>query len=189
MAQVAADYFDSSARKTETYLGWGRATVQLGLHERRVGVECQGNYRARGDKTTEEKQPQLEADIRQLVDGQSQADPRLRTTFYLCQSERPGGQRRADRRERIFRRVVTLAPDYRHDARPNGLSPKKTQKVKPHKKCLKPRLSLKTLPPLTSWLIQTLKCCGCLSDTKAKVSIGNLLKRRQSPSTRTIASR
>ena len=34
MAQVAADYFDSSARKTETYLGWGRATVQLGLHER-----------------------------------------------------------------------------------------------------------------------------------------------------------
>lgn len=84
MAQVAADYFDSSARKTETYLGWGRATVQLGLHERRVGVECLGNYRARGDKTTEEKQPQLEADIRQLVDGQSQADPQLRTTFLYA---------------------------------------------------------------------------------------------------------
>lgn len=84
MAQVAADYFDSSARKAETYLGWGRATVQLGLHERRVGVVCLDNYQARGDKTTEEKQPQLKIDIRQLVDGQSQADPQLRTTFYYA---------------------------------------------------------------------------------------------------------
>ena len=32
----------------------------------------------------EEKHPQLEADIRQLVDGQSQADPQLRTTFYYA---------------------------------------------------------------------------------------------------------
>ncbi|PZO46957.1 MAG: hypothetical protein DCF15_19650 [Phormidesmis priestleyi] len=42
------------------------------------------NYQARGDQTTEEKQPQLESDIRQLVDGQSQADPQLRTTFYYA---------------------------------------------------------------------------------------------------------
>lgn len=84
MAEVAAEYFDSSARKTETYLGWGRAAVQLGLHERRVGVVCLDNYLARGDQTTEEKQPQLEADIRRLVDGQSQADPQLRTTFYYA---------------------------------------------------------------------------------------------------------
>ena len=84
MAQVAADYYDSSARKTETYLGWGRAAVQLGLHEQRVGVVCMDNYQARGDQTTEEKQPQLESDIQQLVDGQSQADPQLRTTFYYA---------------------------------------------------------------------------------------------------------
>lgn len=84
MAQVAVDYYDSSARKTETYLCRGRAAVQLGLHERRVGVVCMDNYQARGDQTTEEKQPQLEADIRQLVDGQAQADPQLRTTFYYA---------------------------------------------------------------------------------------------------------
>lgn len=84
MAKVASDYFESSARKTETYLGWGRAAVQLGLHERRVGIVCLDNYQARGDKTTEMKQPQLEAAIRQLVDGQSQADPQLRTTFYYA---------------------------------------------------------------------------------------------------------
>jgi hypothetical protein len=33
MAKVAIDYFDGSARKTETYLGWGCQSIQLGLHD------------------------------------------------------------------------------------------------------------------------------------------------------------
>ncbi|MEH2027004.1 hypothetical protein [Nostoc sp.] len=37
MAKVTEDYFDSSARKAETVLGWNRQSVQLGLHERRTG--------------------------------------------------------------------------------------------------------------------------------------------------------
>jgi uncharacterized protein YabE (DUF348 family) len=41
---------------------------------------------ARGDQTTEEKQPKLEADIRQLVDDQSQVDPQLRTTFKYART-------------------------------------------------------------------------------------------------------
>ena len=81
MAKAAEDYFKGSARKAETYLGWKRQTVQLGLHERRSGVTCLDNYQARGSKKTEEKLPGLERDIRELVDGKSQADPRLKTTF------------------------------------------------------------------------------------------------------------
>ena len=81
MAKVAEDYYGGSARKTETYLGWSRQAVQLGLYERRSGIRCVDNYRARGLKNTEETSPRLADDIRALVDGQAQADPRLRTTF------------------------------------------------------------------------------------------------------------
>lgn len=81
MAKVAEDYFTGSARKTETYLGWGRKGVQLGLHERRTGVRCLDNYQARGTKKTEEKHPELEQAIIELVDGYAQADPQMRTTF------------------------------------------------------------------------------------------------------------
>lgn len=81
MAKVAEDYFAGSARKAETGLGWNRQTVQLGLHERRCGVTCQDNYQARGRKKTEETLPNLTANIRALVDGQSQAEPRFKTTF------------------------------------------------------------------------------------------------------------
>jgi hypothetical protein len=35
MANVTEDYCDGSARKAETYLGWKRHTVQLGLHDSR----------------------------------------------------------------------------------------------------------------------------------------------------------
>ncbi len=42
MAKVTEDYFESSARKAETVLGWNRSCVQLGLHERRTGTGSNG---------------------------------------------------------------------------------------------------------------------------------------------------
>lgn len=81
MAKVTEDYFEGSARRTETYLGWNRKSVQLGLDELRSGIRCVDNYRARGRKKSEEIQPTLEMDIRDLVDGQAQADPQLKSTL------------------------------------------------------------------------------------------------------------
>ena len=82
MAKVAEDYFEGSARKTERHLGWGRQGVQLGLHERRTGITCIDNYRARGRQRSEAKLPHLASDIRDLVDGKAQADPKFQSTFY-----------------------------------------------------------------------------------------------------------
>lgn len=81
MAQVTQDYFDGSARKAETYLGWSRQAVGLGLKELQTGIVCLDNYGARGRKKTEENLPDLEEDIRSLVDSQSQADPSFQSTF------------------------------------------------------------------------------------------------------------
>jgi hypothetical protein len=84
MAKVAADYFEGSARQTETYLGWNRDNVQLGLHERRSQILCADNYQARGRHKSEALLPQLEADMRALVDEQAQADPKFQTTFLYA---------------------------------------------------------------------------------------------------------
>ena len=89
MAKVAEDYFDGSARKAESYLGWSRNAVQLGLHERRTGIVCLDNYHARGRQSSETTLPNLVADIQALVDGQAQADPKFQTTFcYMRVSAR-----------------------------------------------------------------------------------------------------
>ena len=84
IAQVALDYYDGSARKTERALGWDRVSIQRGLDSLRTGIPYQDNYQARGRKKTEDILPNLEQDIRELVDGDAQADPKFQTTFrYL----------------------------------------------------------------------------------------------------------
>ena len=83
-AQVALDYFDGSARKTERALGWDRVSIQRGLDSLRTGIAYPDNYQARGRKKTEALLPNLEQDIRELVEGESQADPKFQTSFgYL----------------------------------------------------------------------------------------------------------
>ena len=84
MAKVTQDYFDRSARKAETVMGWNRRSVQLGLNERRTGLQCVDNYQARGRHKSEQVLPNLEADIRSLVDRQAQADPKLQSTFLYA---------------------------------------------------------------------------------------------------------
>jgi hypothetical protein len=83
-AKVAEDYFEGSARKAETELGWCRHSVELGLNERRTGIRCEDNYRARGRIKSEEKSAKLELDIKTLVDSQSQADPKFQSTFLYA---------------------------------------------------------------------------------------------------------
>lgn len=88
-AQVALDYFDGSARKTERALGWDRVMVQRGLDSLETGIAYADNYSARGRKKTEALLSNLEQDIRELVDGEAQADPKFQTTFcYLKVSAR-----------------------------------------------------------------------------------------------------
>jgi hypothetical protein len=84
IAKVAEDYFDGSARKTETVLGWNRASVQLGLHERRSGIICVDNYRARGRHKSEAMLVNLADDIKILVDRHAQADPKFQSTFLYA---------------------------------------------------------------------------------------------------------
>jgi hypothetical protein len=85
MAKVSEDYFDGSARKAETALGWCHHSAQLVvLHERRSGLVCVDNYRARGRHKSEEVLPHLAADIRSLVDAQAQADPKFQSTFLYA---------------------------------------------------------------------------------------------------------
>lgn len=54
---------------------WGRNTIRKGIGELDSGECIRDNFSARGRKKAEEKLPSLLADIRAIVDGQSQTDP------------------------------------------------------------------------------------------------------------------
>jgi hypothetical protein len=65
----------------ENIFGWDRKTVALGLNELHSGIVCIDDFKARGNKKTEAKIPQLEIDIVSLAEPESQIDPKFQTAF------------------------------------------------------------------------------------------------------------
>jgi len=174
MAEITQDHLGGSARKAERKLGWYRKTVEKGLKERETGINCIDNYAARGRKKTEEKLPDLENDIRDLVEQDSQVDPKFRTSFRYMRVT-----------AKAIRAALVGEKSYRDEQLPCrqtigailnrlGYRLKKTLKVKPLKKI-----------PQTSAIFENVHQCNAASDenpqslrisvdTKAKVKIGEL---------------
>jgi hypothetical protein len=78
-AEVAVALCGGSARRAERRFGWGRDAVSTGLHELASGIRCVENFPARGRVRTEDADPALAADIRDVVEPRTHADPELKT--------------------------------------------------------------------------------------------------------------
>lgn len=80
LAEVAQALCDGNPRRAEERFGWRRTTVLTGLREAQTGIRCVENFVARKRPRSEERNPQLAADIRDLVEPQTQADPELKSS-------------------------------------------------------------------------------------------------------------
>ena len=78
-AEVVTALCGGNARQAEYRFGWGRETVEKGLHEQHHGVRCLENFAARGRQRSEQKDPRLAADIRAIVEPHTYADPELKS--------------------------------------------------------------------------------------------------------------
>lgn len=79
LARTVRELGPGGQRLAERELGWSRVTVRKGLRELTSGITCLDAYALRGRKKAEDHLPHLLADIRAIVDSQSQADPQFRT--------------------------------------------------------------------------------------------------------------
>ena len=80
LAEVTTELCGGSPRLAERRFGWGRDTVEKGLHESHQGMRCLENFAARGRRRSEDKDPQLAADIRAIVEPHTYADPELQSS-------------------------------------------------------------------------------------------------------------
>jgi transposase len=80
LAEVTVELCGGNARQAERRFGWGRETVDKGLHELRQGIRCLENFKARGRPRWEDQNAQRAADIRELVEPHTQADPELKSS-------------------------------------------------------------------------------------------------------------
>lgn len=77
IAEVTLELCGGKVRQAERRFGWGRETIDKGLHELQQGIRCVENFTARGRGRSEQDDPKLAADIRAIVEPHTQADPEL----------------------------------------------------------------------------------------------------------------
>jgi hypothetical protein len=81
-AEMTIKYFNGSARLAESRTGWNRASVAMGLGERRTGVICIGTQSAfGGNKRWEEHHREAAAALIQLAEAHSQQDPSFKSSI------------------------------------------------------------------------------------------------------------
>jgi hypothetical protein len=81
MGDVALSLLEGRHRVAEDVFGWSRSAVQLGMHEFRTSISCLNDLSTRRKPKSEEKDPKLLDTIREIMEPQSQAEPRLRTAL------------------------------------------------------------------------------------------------------------
>jgi hypothetical protein len=80
MARVVNMLGSGGQRRAAAELGRDRDTIRKGNHELASGLRCYDHFSGRGRQRAEELLPDLLADIKAIVDEQSQTDPSFKTT-------------------------------------------------------------------------------------------------------------
>lgn len=172
MAKTTQELFDGSARKAESEMGWGRETVKKGLRESATGILCIDNYKARGRQRIEEKSPDLEKDIRELLEPKSQADPQLKNSLAYTRITAKA----------VLKALVT-EKGYKEDELPSrrtmnrildrlGYNRKRVKKTEPVKKIPETDAIFENVHRVNKLAEQEASTLRISIDTKAKVNIG-----------------
>ena len=79
MAQTVEELGIGGQRLAARELGWHRDLIRKGKREVESGIICIDAFELRGRRLTEERLPNLIIDIKNIVDSQSQTDPKFKT--------------------------------------------------------------------------------------------------------------
>jgi hypothetical protein len=179
-AEVATALCGGCARQAERRFGWGRETVEKGLHELQHGLRCLENFAARGRQRSEQKDPRLAADIRAIVEPHSYADPELKSSrrySNLSAAEvrdaliQEGYQEEGLRSERTMRDILNRM-NYRL---------KRIQKGKPLKKTEETDAIFANVKQVREQARKEPETLEISMDAKAKVSVGEYVRGGKNP--------
>lgn len=132
-ARVSQDYLGGDPRLTETVFGWSRHTVAKGLKELATGQTIPDQPRS-GKPKTEDANPRLVQDIIDLVEPDSQTDPKFQGLFKYTRLTAKAV------REKLIERKGYTSEELPHENTIGrmldrlGYKMRRVQKAKPQKK-------------------------------------------------------
>jgi len=182
-AEVVTALCGGNARQAERRFGWGRETVEKGLHERHHGMRCLEDFAARGRQRSEQKDPQLAADLRAIVEPYTYADPELKSArryTNLSAAEvrdaliKKGYPKEALPGERTLRDILNRM-NYRL---------KRIQKGKPLRKTKETDAIFANVKQVQKQVRDDPETLEISVDTKAKVALGDYARGGKNPDRR-----
>lgn len=81
MGDVTVALLDGKQRVAENVFGWNRLAIEVGIHEYQTGITCINDISTRVKPKTEDKHPQLLAEIQAIMEPHSESESSLRTTL------------------------------------------------------------------------------------------------------------
>ena len=142
-ARVSLDYLGGDARLTETVFGWSRHTVARGIKERNSGQVIPDAPRSFKPRT-EDANPQLARDILELVEPDSQTDPKFQGLFKYTRLTAKAVREKLIERKNYASEVLPHESTIGNMLNRLGYKMRRVLKAKPQKKSPKPMLSLTT---------------------------------------------
>jgi hypothetical protein len=142
MARTVKELGKGGQRRAERELGWSRVTIRKGKHELESGFVCIDAFSARGRKRAEDHLPNLLTDIEDIVDSQSQADPKFRTNRLYTRLSASEVRRQLIARKGCTDEQLPTVQTISTKLNQLGYYPKKVAKSQPQKRYPKPTPSL-----------------------------------------------
>jgi hypothetical protein len=179
-AEVATALCGGCARQVERRFGWGRETVEKGLREQQHGIRCLEDFAARGRQRSEEKDPQLAADIRAIVEPHTYTDPELKSSrrysnlsaAEVLEALEAKGYRKEDLPSERTLRDILKRMNYRL---------KRIQKGKPLKKTEQTDAIFANVAQVREQARTEPDTLEISMDAKAKVSVGDYVRGGKNP--------
>jgi hypothetical protein len=138
MARTVKERGPGGQRRAEREFGWSRVTIRKGTHELASGFTCLDAFTARGRKRVEAHLPTLLADIKAIVDSQSQTDPQFRTTRLYTRLSAAEVRRQLIAQKGDSDDTLPTVQTLTSTLNALGYYPKKVAKSQPQKKSQKP---------------------------------------------------
>jgi len=155
-AQVVFDYCDGNISHTKTVFGRNQPTIQRALCERETG-EIIPDAPRKGRDTFSEKLPNLQTDIRSLVDPNSQTHPTFETSFRYTRMTAKAVLETLVKEKGYKEEELPALSTMRKLLGDMGYRLQRIQKTKPQKKFPKRKQSSQTSTPHTSGVTKTTK--------------------------------
>jgi len=151
----------------------GRDTIRKGFHEVRTGIKCEDAFSMRGRRKITYKLPELEEDLKKIIDSQCQTDPKFQSTRLYTRLTI--GETRKQLIGQKGYEDAELPTNQTLNTLVNGLGYKlkKVQKTKPLKKIPETDAIFENLKKVHDEIEDDNTVVRLSIDTKDRVKIGN----------------